>query len=636
MNATTLDPMASALPGSLLSWQEKWHLGSRLTLALACAVLLAIATGLRFGGPGAAALADLVAGMAAAVIAIPVAIEAWRALRAPTLHAVTDLLVAAALLGAWALGDLATAALVPLAMVIGHVLEERSLLGTRDAIAALGRLGEGVVRRIGADGTMKEIASGTLSPGDRLEIRPGERLTADVLIEEGQSSVDPSALTGESIPIDVGPGEAISAGAVNGQGRLIVTVLRIGAESAFGRVIALVKEAEQAKPPVTRFLERFAMPYLALVLMAAVAALMLGGGLGMALTVLVASCPCALVLAAPATAVAAISVAARHGILVKGTAFLEELGDVDTLVVDKTGTLTLGDLRVTAVHPLVADDHAQLLAIAATLGAASTHPVSRAMARLDVTRCAVSDVQERGGLGVIAIIDGAPALLGRPALLREQGIIVTEPVESTAHDGPIVAVAHAGRCLGFILLADIVRTEAAGALADLSRCGLQRHILLTGDRRPVAERIAASLAVTEVQAEVTPEAKLACVRDLVHAGRRPLVVGDGINDVLALKAGTVGVAMGAAGTDAALASADLVLTSSDLRRLGTALRLSRACRRVIAQNIAIGLSWTAVVVLLATLGGLGPVGAVLLHHLGTAAVVFNAGRLLGFDEPLGA
>ena len=630
-----LEPMASPLPGSLLSTTEKWRLGSRLILAGIAGGLLLLSLALRSLVPEQAEVARLVAALAAALVAIPVLVEAWEALISPSLHGVTDLLVAAALIAAWSIGDLETAALVPLAMVIGHVLEERSLLGTRDAIAALSRLGAGIARRIDAAGLIQDISVEHLRIGDRVELRAGDRLPADGIVRDGASSMNLAALTGESVPVEVALGDAVQAGAINVQGRLVVEVVRLGADTAMGRVVQLMQQAEQAKPPVTRLLERFAIPYLFLVLLSALAALLLGGSATVAMTVLVAACPCALVLAAPAAAVAGIAVSARHGLLVKGTAFLEELSQVDTLVIDKTGTLTLGALHVADVLPADGVDADRLRMVASCLGAASSHPVSRAVASLvaPALRQPIDQVTEHGGLGVRALIDQTPALLGRRDFLVAAGIAVP-PVP--AHDGPLVGVAGGGSFLGWILLADEPRAEASRALSDLRSIGLHRQILLTGDRSAAASRVANQLAITEVQAEVTPEQKLATVMDLVAAGHRPLVVGDGINDALALRAGAVGVAMGTGGTDVALASADLVLTGSDLRRLATGVRLSRRCRNIIAINVGIGLGWTAVVVGLAATTNMGPIWAVLLHHVGTLAVVTNAGRILSFDEPLTA
>jgi heavy metal translocating P-type ATPase len=625
--------------GDLLSSSEKRALGTRLLLALISAGLLLMSLIIHLALPAQAELGNLVAGVAAVLVAIPVLMEAWSSLRRPSLHGVTDQLVAVALIAAWVVGDLETAALVPLAMVIGHVLEERSLIGSREAIAALGRLAATHARRIAADGTVNEVPVDSLATGMRVEVRPGDRCPADGIVRDGSSSIDTAPITGESVPVEVTTGDTVFAGTINQNGRLVVEVTRTGSETALGKVVSLLHEAEQAKPPVTRLLERYAQPYLVAVLLAACATWFLTGSVAAMMAVLVASCPCALVLAAPATAIAALAVAGRHGILVKGTAFLEELAEVDALILDKTGTVTLGRLALTGTQPAAGVEAAELSRIAGSLGAASSHPVSRAVsgALPAEQRLTLTNVRETGGKGLTGVLpDGRTVIMGRASFLSENAVTVPP---APAHDGPLVGVAVAGSFYGWLLLADEPRPEAARALTDLRGLGLTRQVMVTGDRRAVAESVAARLGIDTVEAEVLPQQKLDRVLAEISAGRHPLVVGDGVNDALALKAGAVGVAIGGltadgrgGGTDVAMASSDLVLMSSDLRRLGTCVRLSRLCRRTINLNVLIGLGWTLLIIAGAAIGWYGPVAAVLLHNLGTLAVMVNAGRLLRFDE----
>lgn len=635
-----------ALGATLLDEGERFSLGLRLSLALACAGLLLLALGLLIVAPQQAELAHLLAGIAALIVAVPVFTEAIAGLRTPTLHAITDQLVAVAVLAAWVVGDLESAALVPLFMVIGHILEERSLLGSQEAIAALARLTRTKARRI-VDGAVVEVEAGELRPGDRLEVRPGDRLAADGVVRQGESSVDNASLTGESVPIEVAAGDAVLAGAINLGGRLEVEVTRTGADTTLGKVVALMRAAERAKPPVTRLLERHAGHYLFFVLLLAAATWFVTSSATAMMTVLVAACPCALVLAAPATAIAAIAVAGRFGILVKGTAFLEELAEVDALVIDKTGTVTIGELRLVATKTVsgTAEADQRLRLIAASLGAGSSHPVSRAVANAVAAgdRLRVDGLAEHPGLGVTGTIAGSAVALGRAAFLLQRMDQTGSPAESQAshaanglevplHDGPVVGVVSDGALLGWLLLADEPRAEARQALADLRHLGLKHQVLLTGDRRSVAERIAGQLGIAVVEAEVLPDQKLARVRAELAVGHHPLVVGDGVNDALALKAGAVGVAMGGKGTDVALASADVVLMGDDLRRLGTCIRLARRARRTTNVNVAVGLGWTAVILAGGTIGWYGPLTAALLHNLGTLAVMANAGRLLRYDD----
>ncbi|MNI12438.1 Zinc-transporting ATPase [compost metagenome] len=451
----------------------------------------------------------------------------------------------------------------------------------------------------------------------------------------GQASLDTASITGESVPMEAGVGMSVFGGAINLDGLLRIEVTRTGQESTLGKVIALMQNAERSKPPITRLLERYAGSYMVLVLLLAAVTWFITNNAQAMLAVLVAACPCALVLSAPATAIAGVAVAARHGILIRSSAFLEELADLTSLVVDKTGTLTFGTLRLQSIDsPL--EDRSHVLKLAASLGSASSHPVSRALAGL-VTQehfLLLTDIHERQGLGVVAMTGQGEAALGRPELFAQLGISTTEVPD---HDGPIAGLALNGEFLAWLLLADSVKPEAQFALGELRDLGLGRQVLLTGDRHSVAQTLARDVGISDVEAQALPEDKLKRVLKEIDSGFRPMVVGDGINDSLALKAGVVGVAMGAGGADIALASADIVLIGSDLRRLGTCVRLSRQCRQTLQVNVIIGLGWTLAIVAFAAFGWLGAAGAMiaaLLHNLSTLLVLGNAGRLLRFQEPL--
>ena len=635
MTTQTIDlPKSDAV---LLSSSEQLSLGVRLTLSLIAAGCLVVAATVRFVSPDQQDVAELVAGIAAILVAVPALTAAWRSLRHPNLHGIMDQLIALALLAAWAAGDLIIAALLPLVMTLGHVLEERSLLGSQEAIRALSRLTQTKARRFLPNGGIEEISAQALRIGDRIEVRAGDLVPADGLVETGVSSVDTASITGESVPIEVQPGAEVFNGSINLDGHLVVRIIRVGAQTTLGRVVSLLREAEQAKPPVTRLLERYSERYLILVLLLAAGTWFISGNTAIMLTVLVASCPCALVLAAPATSIAAISVASRHGILVKGAAFLETLATVDAVAFDKTGTVTVGHLHLidAKAEPGVAKQ--KLIELAAALGSTSNHPISRALAlRAEEGQpFIIEDIKETRGLGVVAREGHDTVAMGRAALFEQLGIPVSAP---PSHDGPITGVSRGSKFLGWLLFADEPRPEAKDAVADLTKLGLQRQMLITGDRWPAARRIAAALNIPEVHAELLPAQKMQCVLDEVAAGYRPLVVGDGINDALALKAGAVGIAMGGPGTDVALASADLVVMTNDLRRLGTCIRLSRRCRRTIYANVTLGLVWTIAIVALAVTGVLGTSGALLaalLQNFSSVLVMINAGRLLKFQETLG-
>ncbi|MCF4995287.1 cadmium-translocating P-type ATPase [Pseudomonas syringae] len=627
MTATTAAP-------SLLSSAEQRRAARQLTLAMLALGLLSLGLIWRWLMPEQTGVSQLLLGFASLLVALPVIRSAWYSLRYPSLHGITDQLIALAMLGAWATGDLLTAALLPIIMIFGHVLEERSVIGSQEAIRALGQLTRSHARKLQADGSIIEVDNGTLSPGDTVEVRAGDRVPADGRVLSGQASLDTASITGESVPVETGVGMAVFGGAINLDGLLRIEVTRTGEQSTLGKVIALMQNAERSKPPITRLLERYAGGYMVLVLLLAAVTWFITNDAQAMLAVLVAACPCALVLSAPATAIAGVAVAARHGILIRSSAFLEELADLTSLVVDKTGTLTYGTLRLQSIDGLA--DHQQVLQLAASLGAASSHPVSRALAGLVAQEqtLPLTDIHERQGLGVVAATGHGDAALGRPELFAQLGIATTTVPD---HDGPIAGLALDGRFLAWLLLADTVKPEARFALDELRELGLGRQLLLTGDRQSVAHHLADEVGLQEVQAQALPEDKLNRVLKEIDSGFRPMVVGDGINDSLALKAGVVGVAMGAGGADIALASADIVLIGSDLRRLGTCVRLSRQCRRTLQVNVIIGLGWTLAIVVFAAFGWLGAAGAMiaaLLHNLSTLLVLGNAGRLLRFQEPL--
>ena len=617
----------------MLTSAEQRSAARQLTLAMLALGLLILGLVWRWLAPDQSGVSQLLLGVASLLVAVPVMRSAWYSLRFPSLHGITDQLIALAMVGAWATGDLLTAALLPIIMIFGHVLEERSVIGSQEAIHALGKLTRSHARLVQADGSIVEVDNGTLHTGDIVEVRAGDRVPADGVVLSGQASLDTAPITGESVPLEASVGVQVFGGAINLDGLLRLEVTRTGNESTLGKVIALMQNAERSKPPITRLLERYAGSYMVLVLLLAAVTWFVTNDAQAMLAVLVAACPCALVLSAPATAIAGIAVAARHGILIRSSAFLEELADLTSLVVDKTGTLTFGTLRLQSIET-TAPDRQALLNLAASLGSASSHPVSRALAGLGTQPLTLTDIRERQGLGVVAQTEEGEAALGRPELFEQLGIVTTAVPN---HDGPIAGLALNGQFLAWLLLADSVKPEARQALQELRDLGLGRQLLLTGDRQSVADSLALEVGISDVEAQALPEDKLNRVLGEIGSGFRPMVVGDGINDSLALKAGVVGVAMGAGGADIALASADVVLIGSDLRRLGTCVRLSRQCRHTLQVNVIIGLGWTLAIVVFAAFGWLGAAGAMIaavLHNLSTLLVLGNAGRLLRFQEPL--
>jgi heavy metal translocating P-type ATPase len=383
-----------------------------------------------------------------------------------------------------------------------------------------------------------------------------------------------------------------------------------------------------------RLLERYAAYYVPIILMVAAVVLFVTRDMSRAVAVLVVACPGAFVLAGPTAMIAALAAASRVGILIKNTKFLEVLADVDTVILDKTGTVTLGHLEVVSALPYGSATEQELLRAAVCCASGSRHPVSRAVVRAAASAALapmepVTFVEEKPGQGVTALAGGQRYLLGRADWLRECGLQVPENPE---HGGAVVWAARENELLGCLLLADLPRPEARQAIHELRELNLSRIVLLTGDRRHVAEQVARTLEIEHVVAEVLPEQKLETVQAEKAAGRCVMVVGDGVNDALALASGDVGVAMGAMGSDVALKSADVALMANDLARLPLAVRLSRRTRRTISQNLFIGAGSSVFMLALAALGVVSPIVGAVLHNAGEIYILFNSARLLRFGS----
>ncbi|MGF6709041.1 Cd2+/Zn2+-exporting ATPase [Luteibacter sp. W1I16] len=626
MNATP--PYSGAM---LLTGTERHRWRFRIVAVLLAGGLLAFSFALLAFTPRSTVEATILQAIAALLVAGPAFASAARSLHQPDLHGVVDQLVALAILACLVSANFVTATLLPVIMLAGQMLEDRSLLGTREAVEALVALTSSTARIL-RDDRVETLPAEQLVADDIIEIRPGDRVPADGVVVKGMGSMDTASLTGESLPVEVAVGDAVLGSSLNLNGLLHVRVSRVGSESALGRVVALMQDAERSKPPITRLLERFAGRYLVLVLLVALMLWFTTQNTGAVLALLVAACPSAMVLAAPSTALAAVSVAARHGILVKSSVVFERLAEADALVVDKTGTVTTGRLRVVRFEPAHGADIGRLEAVATALGAASTHPVGRAIAQWPASPATLSDIQEDAGFGMRATGAFGPVFLGRESLLAQHSIAVERPPE---HDGPVAAVAEAGRLLGWVCLSDEMRGGVTETLTALHELGLHRQALLTGDRQAEANRVAAIVGLKEVVPEALPPDKLAFVQSVLGAGGKPLVVGDGINDALALRAGLVGMAMGGQGSDIALASADIVLTGGDFSRIATAVRLARRTRRTLRVNLALSAAWTLALVVVAVSGGWaasGALAAAVLQNIGAFVVIANAGRLMKFNE----
>ncbi|MEV0091666.1 heavy metal translocating P-type ATPase [Streptomyces sp. NPDC050738] len=523
-------------------------------------------------------------------------------------------------------------------ILLGRYLEARSKRKAGAALRSLLELGAKDVAVLHGS-TEVRIPAGRLSVGDRFVVRPGEKIATDGRVVEGSSAVDAALLTGESVPVDVGAGDLVTGATVNVSGRLVVEATRIGADTQLARMAQLVEDAQNGKAQVQRLADRIAAVFVPVVLVIAAGTLagwLLAGGSGTdaftaAVAVLIIACPCALGLATPTALMVGTGRGAQLGILIKGPEVLESTRRVDTVVLDKTGTVTTGRMALVAVHPVLGTDETRLLRLAGALEHASEHPVARAVAAAAQERTgslpAVTGFTNVPGLGVHGTVEGHEVLAGRGRLLVEAGI---EVPQAPAEGRTAVYVAWDGKPRGVLAVADTVKETSAEAVRNLRGLGL-RPVLLTGDGRAVAEAVAAEVGIApeDVHAEVLPEEKAAVVAQLQAGGRTVAMVGDGVNDAAALATADLGLAMGT-GTDAAIEAGDLTLVRGDLRTAADAIRLSRRTLATIKGNLFWAFGYNVAALPLAAAGLLDPMIAGAAMAFSSVFVVTNSLRLRSF------
>ncbi|MCY2931745.1 MAG: cation-translocating P-type ATPase [Planctomycetota bacterium] len=559
-------------------------------------------------------------------------------------HAHMDGLVALAVIAALAAGEPKTAGVVAFFLLLANLIETRTALGARASIEHLVRLAPKKAHRL-REGAEEEVDAGQLAPGDVVRVRPGDNIPADGQVVAGGSSVNQANVTGESMPVDKAVGDEVFSGTNNMEGVMEVRVTRAGEDTTLGQVRKLILRAEKTRIPMMRLIDQYAGFYTPTILMITAVVLYLthntGDAMARAITMLVVACPCALVLAVPTAMVAALSCAARLGILVKDVSTIEAARDLTAFVFDKTGTLTTGQLSVTRMKPAPGVDGADLLAAAAAVENLSKHPVARAVMvvanKAGLAPAAATEFQETPGRGVRAKVGGAVVRVGRRAWLEEQGVsfeALSGPDFAEPEGLSTLFVARDAAVLGWIGLEDRTRADARAAMDDLRAAGIRELVMVTGDRWSVARRVAREMGCTEVQAEVLPQDKLDLVADMKARGHKVAVVGDGVNDAPALAAGDLSIAMGAAGSDVAINSANIALMNNDLNRLAFLVRLSRRTTAVIHQNLIFGVVFVVTFMVLAGLGILTPIVGAILHAVGATVVIFNSARLVRFGEGL--
>jgi heavy metal translocating P-type ATPase len=540
-----------------------------------------------------------------------------------------ELSMSIAIVAAAAISEFFTALVITLFVLVAEVLEGMTVSRGRSAIKdLLDFLPRAVsVRRAGG---VAEVAADTLTVGDAVLVNPGGRIPVDGTVISGDSFVDQSRITGESMPVEKTAGASVFAGSINQSGALEIRTERIGRDTSFGKIIEAVEQAERSKAPVQRLADRLAGYLVYLALGAAVLTYLLTRDIRSTISVVIVAGACGIAAGTPLAILGAIGRAARAGAIVKGGLFLEQLGHVDTVVLDKTGTLTSGEPTVRDLLPAAGIDPMALLDAAASAEMRSEHPLGKTI--VEYAQSQGRSMQEpetfgyTPGRGINATVNGDVVLIGNHALMRDHGIDIEDDLLAQHPDASEVFVARAGTLLGAVVIADTVRPEARQAIDAIHAMGI-KTILLTGDAQAVANVVAREMGITEVGADLLPEDKLERIKSLMASGRKVAMVGDGVNDAPALAQATVGVAMGS-GTDVARESADVVLLGNDLLKFAETLAIARRTRRIIWQNFAGTIAVDVLGIGLAAFGFLNPLIAAFIHVSSEMTFILNSARLL--------
>lgn len=560
----------------------------------------------------------------------------WRIIHNPGIRKISSaLLITIAMLAAIAIGDWFAAGEVAWIMAIGAILEDRTTNRAKQGLTKLIRLTPTQGRRI-REGTEELVSPEEIQTGDLLRILPGETIPVDGVLVQGETSVDQSIITGESMPVDKHVGDCVFCGTVNRFGSMDIRATKVGQDSSLQTLIRMVREAEKKQAPMQRIADRCASWLVPVALLIAIITGFVQRDLIPAVTVLVVFCPCALVLATPTAIMAAIGQATKHGVIIKSGEALEIMGRVDTIALDKTGTLTYGRLEVSDILPLQNGlDEGELLSLAASAESRSEHPLGAAIVsrakELAVPILESADFQMTAGRGIQAQVAGRRLLCGNAAFLAEHGVHTDQAVQAAleqlhAQGKASVLVAEGTRCLGILALSDVLRPEAEAIIRKLTAMHT-KIILLTGDSHTTARYFADLVGISEVQAQLLPEEKVASITQLQAAGRTVCMIGDGVNDAPALKAASVGVAMGSMGSDIAVEAADVALMQDDLSQIPYLKRLSNATVHTIRFSICLSMLINLAAVTLSVLGLLNPTTGALVHNAGSCLVVLIAALL---------
>ncbi len=560
----------------------------------------------------------------------------WRVAHNPGISKISSaLLISIAMFAAIAIGDLFAAGEVAFIMAIGALLEDATTNRAKKGLRKLISLAPTQGRRL-TGGREEMIPAAQIRRGDLLRILPGETIPVDGVIQQGETSVDQSVMTGESLPVDKGVGDEVFCGTINRFGAIDIAATKVGADSSLQKLIRMVQEAEQKQAPMQRIADKCASWLVPLALMIAVIAYACTGNIVTAVTILVVFCPCALVLATPTAIMAAIGQATKHGVIIKSGEALEKMGKVSAIAFDKTGTLTYGRLDVSDVVPLAQGLRAEeLLALAASAEAKSEHPLGKAVAAHARAQGLALKESSRfsmaAGRGVYAQVDGHALLCGSEKFLEENGASVSrqaqEALKKLREQGKAsILIAADRQCVGIIALSDVLRPEAQEMVTRLQ--GMHTDaVLLTGDNQRTADYFARQAGIAQVRAELLPEDKVGAIRAMQAQGRTVCMIGDGINDAPALKTADVSVAMGSMGSDIAVEAADIALMSDDLSKVPYLKRLSNATVNTIKLSISLSMTINFIAIVLSLLEVLNPTTGALVHNAGSCFVVLIAALL---------
>ncbi|MDR0405860.1 MAG: cation-translocating P-type ATPase [Clostridiales bacterium] len=609
--------------------------GNKRTLAFLCVSFVSLCVSLAFGG---GAVFDA-AWVAVLLCGIPIVKGAATGL-VTEFDITADVLVAIALTASVVIGEVFAAGEIAFIMTIGAFLEERTVAKARAGIGRLARLTPATAR-VSRNGAETIVPAEQVNVGDTLIVLAGEVIAVDGVITKGETSVDQSAMTGESVPVDKKEGDAVRSGTVNQFGAFEMRAVKVSADSSMQRLTRLVEAADAGKAKIVGAADRWAVWIVGIALAAALTAWLVTGELLRAVTILVVFCPCALALATPAAIMAGIGNAARRGILVSRGDALERLARVKRIAFDKTGTLTLGKLSVARVRSGSGISDEELLAIVASAETRSEHPIGKAIAAHYTETYHRQPAQPEvfallPGRGVAATVNGGKILAGNEALLAAHGLTLPkEYAEDAARylaDGcTVVYAANDSGLLGFIALSDTIRANAAATVRQLHATGL-KTVLLTGDAPHAANRAARLAGITDVMPECLPEDKLTAIEAYQRGNEPVCMVGDGINDAPALKTARAGIAMGGVGSGIAVEAADIALVGDDLQAVPHLIALSKRVMRTIHINLTASMLLNLAAVVLAATGNLNPVAGALVHNAGSVAVVLNSSRLLKWRD----